>query len=290
MRREAKAGLLAFALLGLLLVVALAARGGHPGSDGEVTPRPIPATAQDNFVTLLAVFYVVATVLVIVILFRHKGKWHEPEERHWLRDYTLVMVVLTAATLFGYYAITHGYLKRNDEKAPGAQQGQQTQRHRNATRSVPVRQAHFQWPLVVGIAGLVLLGGAAVYLRRRRDSSAPLGERTLEEDLADAVGATIEDLRNERDARRAVIAAYAQMEGVLAAHGLKRRAADAPLEYLTRILRELEVRESAVSTLTELFEYAKFSQHEIDGEMKERAIQALIAVRDDLQVEEAVAA
>jgi hypothetical protein len=79
-----------------------------------------------------------------------------------------------------------------------------------------------------------------------------------------------------------VIAAYAQMERTLARHGLRRRPAEAPLEYLARVLRGLEVRESAVATLTALFEYAKFSPHEIDAAMKEEAIGALAAMRADL--------
>jgi hypothetical protein len=80
------------------------------------------------------------------------------------------------------------------------------------------------------------------------------------------------------------------MEHVLATHGLERLPADAPLEYLARVLRTLHVRESAVQSLTRLFEYAKFSTHDIDAEMKEEAIAALIAVREDLQAEEKAAA
>lgn len=80
------------------------------------------------------------------------------------------------------------------------------------------------------------------------------------------------------------------MERALDAHGLPRRPADAPLEYLARILRELEVRESAVGTLTRLFEYAKFSRHEIGTEMKDEAIAALVTVRADLVAEERAAA
>ena len=94
----------------------------------------------------------------------------------------------------------------------------------------------------------------------------------------------------ERDARRAVIAAYAQMERTLAAHGFRRNAAEAPFEYLGRILRGLDVRDSGVRTLTDLFEYAKFSPHEIDAAMKEDAIGALLAIRDDLQRQEELAA
>jgi Domain of unknown function (DUF4129) len=77
---------------------------------------------------------------------------------------------------------------------------------------------------------------------------------------------------------------------VLAAHGLARRPAEAPLEYLARVLRGLDVRESAVQSLTRLFEYAKFSGHDIDAAMKEEAITALIKVRNDLQAEKTRAA
>src|SRR5207302_1809289 len=52
----------------------------------------------------------------------------------------------------------------------------------------------------------------------------------------------------------------------------------------------LAVRESAVSTLTALFEYAKFSPHEIDAAMKDDAIGALLATRADLQRREELAA
>jgi hypothetical protein len=290
MRREAKAGLLVLAMLGLLLLVTLAARGSHPGADGEVTSRAVPATVQDTLVTLLAIGYVAAIVFAVVILFRHKGKWQEPKDRHWLRNYVIVMVVIGLATLFGYLAITHGVFRKKDEEAARGGAATQTQTQPGTQRSVPVRQAHFQWEVAAGLGGLVVACGLLVYLRRRRDRSGPVRPLTLEEDLARAAGASIDDLRNEPDARRAVVAAYAQMEGALAVHGLSRRRADAPLEYLTRVLRELEVRESAVRTLTELFEYARFSPHAIDAEMKEQAIDALVAVRDDLRPSEVVTA
>ena len=79
-----------------------------------------------------------------------------------------------------------------------------------------------------------------------------------------------------------MIAAYARMERVLAEHGHPRRPSEAPFEYLARVLIELRVRAAGVRDLTELFERAKFSTHEIDQPMKERAIAALVSVRDDL--------
>jgi hypothetical protein len=43
----------------------------------------------------------------------------------------------------------------------------------------------------------------------------------------------------------------------------------------------------AVGRLTGLFEQAKFSDHPIDGGMKQDAIDALRVIRDDLRVAEA---
>ena len=95
---------------------------------------------------------------------------------------------------------------------------------------------------------------------------------------------SLDDLRSERDPRRAVVATYARMERTLAGAGFPRSVAEAPLEYLGRVLRDLlHTSAEAVSKLTALFERAKFSHHEIDGGMKDEAIDALVAVRDELR-------
>ena len=119
---------------------------------------------------------------------------------------------------------------------------------------------------------------------RKRRSAIPLEqERTVAEDLAASIGDAIDDLEAEPDARRAVIAAYARMEAVLARNGLRRRPSETPVEYLRRILLGLTARGDSVSRLTALFEQAKFSRHEIDATMKHDAIQALRDIRADLQ-------
>ena len=107
--------------------------------------------------------------------------------------------------------------------------------------------------------------------------------------VALAVDESLDDLRAEPDPRRAVIAAYARLERVLAAHGLPRKPAEAPLEYLGRMLAELSVTDRAARALTDLFERAKFSQHAVGADMKDAAIEALQTVRDDLLAAKALA-
>jgi Domain of unknown function (DUF4129) len=292
MERSAKAAALALALVGLLVVVAAAARGGHPSLSGNVGTRPIPDSVQDGFVTLLAMLYVAVVVAIVVAALRYRGRWHDPQSR-WLGNFALVTALMLIATAIGYYGISHSNLRHKIAHAQtqgGAPGGRSTRDIIARSRRVPVREAHFQWPLALSVIGVLVLGGVLVYVRARRHPLRPLQPPTLEASLMATVEMTIEDLRRERDPRRAVVAAYAQMERTLAAHGLNRHAAETPFEYLARVLRDLEVRDSAVRTLTTLFEYAKFSPHDIEAPMKEEAIAALLAIRDDLRREEVLAA
>jgi hypothetical protein len=292
MNRAAKAGALAFALVGLLLVVALASRGGPPTTDGRVSPRSAPVTLQDSLINLLAIAYVIVLAGIVILLFRYRHRWQEPQSR-WLRNFVSVLALMAVITGIGYWAMRHGDLRRAAEEQAQRQQQQEQQQGRDGqrrTRPVPARSVEFQWPLAVAVGGLVLLGIVLVVVRRRRSPTEVAEEEGMHDGLARAVQTTIDDLRREPDPRRAVIAAYAHMEGTLASRGLARRGAETPLEYLARILRDLNVRDSAVRSLTSLFEYAKFSPHEIDEDMREEAISALMAVRDDLLAQERVAA
>jgi hypothetical protein len=285
-RRELQAGVLGAAIIGLLLTVALASSGGHPNGDGQVVERSVPHAVEDSLVTLIAVAYGIVILIGVVAAFHFRGAWREPES-HWLRNICIAVAFMLAITI-GYYAIA-----RRPPKPPPdrSRVGRELRPVEVPPRGrIPPRHAQFDWPLALSFVGLVLIGGTVVYLRvrRRQDDLGLTG--SVEEDLAQTLDTTIDDLRRERDARRAVIAAYANMERVLASHGLARQRAEAPFEYLARVLSGLDVRESAVRALTQLFEYAKFSAHEIDSAMKEEAIAALVDVRDDLRQRERLAA
>jgi hypothetical protein len=138
--------------------------------------------------------------------------------------------------------------------------------------------------LVVLLVQLAAAVAAFVIARRRRKQRVKAVREAPEVrvELAQAISDAIDDLEAEPDARKAVIAAYARMEGVLARHGLPRRPSETPFEYLARVLTDLRARSESVSRLTSLFERAKFSRHAIDLRMKNEAIAALGAIRDDL--------
>ncbi len=86
-----------------------------------------------------------------------------------------------------------------------------------------------------------------------------------------AVEAALEPLREPTDPRGAVIAAYARLENVLAERDLGRRTPEAPREYLARVLGEQGMPERSLTTLTRLFEEARFSLHPIPESAPRRA-------------------
>jgi hypothetical protein len=154
----------------------------------------------------------------------------------------------------------------------------------------PTQQLEFRWaPLIVtGVLALLLLAAFAATVRRRRGLL--LEARTIEDALAEVMDDALDDIRAEGDPRRAIIAAYARMEKLLAGFGKARAPSEAPFEYLARVLLELRVSRHPVEALTELFERAKFSVHALGAEDKSRAIAALESVRDELRDPVAVAA
>jgi hypothetical protein len=150
----------------------------------------------------------------------------------------------------------------------------------------PTPTLHFSrglWLAPALVLALLTLLLAAINLRTgQRQFGAPASVMIPETPLQEALDEGIEALLAEPDPRRAVIAAYAGMERVLARHGLARRPHEAPFEYLRRVLPAARTDARAVHQLTALYEQAHFSDHPITPAMRETAIQALQTIRANL--------
>jgi hypothetical protein len=139
-----------------------------------------------------------------------------------------------------------------------------------------------RWDEIAIVLAIVLV--VAAYFWITRPARKPLRELIRRRNaVSRALDDSLDDLRSDPDVRRAIIAAYARMERALGAAGLPRRPAEAPFEYLARSLVELDASRAAAERLTDLFEHAKFSHHELGEPMRDEAIDALAAVRDDLR-------
>ena len=139
------------------------------------------------------------------------------------------------------------------------------------------------------VAGSALLGAllillVALLLAERRRRRRRVSEPAVDEDEAvlEALDESIEDLRREQDVRRAIIACYARMERALDRAGSGRRPAEAPFEYLVRVLERITANGPAARTLTDLFERAKFSVEPMGEGEKQQAIDALELLRGEV--------
>jgi hypothetical protein len=191
----------------------------------------------------------------------------------------VLLIMLFAFNRIGGPKNPFAYLSKNAKVGQQLKQAEE-KRVKGGRASAP----SFNWPLAGGIVALLVGLSVTAVIRAHRTRTAFSEEVAVAHELAQLVDETIDDLRAEADPRKAVIAAYARMERILAVHGLPRDPSEAPIEYLSRVLLDLNVTAPAVRRLTALFERAKFSHHEIDAGMKDEAIDALVAFRDEMRV------
>ena len=269
--RSALAGL---ALLALLALVAAGSAGEEWG--GGLEERNVSRAVGDYAFTLAIVFVVLTLAIAAWALTGPGGapKKEKPKRRELL---SFALLLLAAAAYLAYADPRPPRPVEPEPAAPGA-----TTQAVEEVEPAPERTepgVEFKWWVAIAV-GLAVVG-VVVYVRLSRDP--PPNPRDAKEELEAVLGRTLDELELDDDPRRAVIQAYVRMEAVLALHGHARRPHEAPLEYLARVLRELEVRPEAAHALTELFERARFSRHEIDAAMRAEAVASLAAVRDDLR-------
>jgi hypothetical protein len=271
------------ALLALLALVAFASRSGFGHGSNA---RPTPVFVSYAFTAFLIVFVLMIPVAMYIwVVQAREGPVQRKGFISRVVANILTMIVIGAIIAIAVYIRHHhGHLFAPHTKVPKKPGNIPTPGSKKQQEQF---EPTFEWPVLV--AALVILIPLAAFViyqwRTGRFGRRPLpeGDASMTDDFVASISDAIDDLEAEPDARRAVIAAYARMEGVLGRHGLRRRPSETPTEYLRRVLLGLTTRGEDVQTLTGLFEQAKFSRHEIGGGMKQDAITALRAIRDDLQ-------
>ena len=277
--------LLAVVVTALLAVVAIAAHGRPLGS-GSGSSGGLPLSFWSWIFTTLAIFEALLFVagVTAVLLFRRGGRDELARRKN--RTVRSLAILLAGVALLVFvlrHVDLHHLLHARGSKPPGITTPGVPGNGKPAKNPAHV---HFRWEELVVVLGLLL--GVAVLAAATRSRLGPGGgqRRAAPEVLAAALDESLDDLREDPDLRRAIIAAYARMETALAAAGLPRRPAEAPLEYVERALLSLDASAAAVRRLTDLFEWARFSQHEPEPSMRDDAVDALVAVRDELRASE----
>ena len=268
------AAVLVSAVLILVALVALGARG-IPG--GETRPPPfvidIDLLAVGQWAAIIST---VIVVLLLVFLVLPGG----PRVLLPLRKRSSILKMLLAVALF--LALV-SYFQPAAERLSelGVETGEGTSVGQVDTR--PDQRPGSRWGLIVlGGAVLLVIWGVARATRIPPETRVePVAENGPA--VAKVIDAVLAELGSSTDPWAVVITAYARMEEALDADGLPRRLSEAPLEYLERALGRLHVSRSAVHRLTRLFEFARFSDHDIGQDMADEAKLALDAIRFELK-------
>jgi hypothetical protein len=259
-----------------LAIVALASRPpGAPG--GPVLADAASRVVADVFFYLLGVVLLIGLALVVWVLWPRKDD--DPirlPPRQSPRMWTLplaLLAILAAATALGLR------LRRRSAAArlAGVPKvgGTLPAGHAGATG--------VDWLALAISAVLVLAAALLVWRALRRPPIRPRQRERAVAEIEQVLDHALEDLLAEVDPRRAVIAAWARLERVLEGHGLGRRRSEAPFEYAGRAGAALELHRVRLERLAELFEWARFSPHEVTGGMRQEALEALTTVRDGLR-------
>jgi hypothetical protein len=278
-----RAVLPALVVLGLLAVVAIAATGStERGTDRTRAPA---ATLLDTILTLGLLAVVAGGLFLLYGLMQRKEIGREMRSGRYPRSSLLSWILFVFAFTAFVYWRGDWDLRPTD---PAVDDLVPTETTPPPAGSMPdatgtTYEPRLAWIPIVVVLLLVAAAVAAHVLSRRRARSRATQREVLREDVVAALGESLDDLRAEPDPRRAVIAAYARLERIVAANGLPRRAAETQEEHVARFLSELDVSEDAARRLTSLFEWARFSQHEVGVEMKGEAIAALAQLRNELE-------
>lgn len=266
--RAGRALALGIAAIGLLSLVALASQGPFLRTRNHNRPGHLPAWSTGVFALVLLL---AAALFIYGMAVARRDRRPRRVAGMWS-----VLIVVVLAAVAGFFMHIHRH-------RPPAPQKPATARTVSASTPAPapVRPpsgSGTTWLEVVVLAAAVLVAlGAATRQRRQLAAGGP------DDPLAALVDDSLEDLRAEADPRKAVIAAYARMERGIGAGGLARAPAETAMEYLGRVLTHRRVSPAAATSLTSLFEQAKFSDHDIGSNAKQAAISALEAVRDELR-------
>jgi uncharacterized protein DUF4129 len=280
--RAGRAALPGLVVLVLVAVVAVAATGSVPRGSSE--SRAPSEALLDTLFTLWILAVLAGAVLLVYGLMQRQAIAKQVARGGYPR-FTVVSFLVFAGVLAvlvwlfanwrprGFNPVEEeGVFGRPGEPlppAPGAEARQY--------------EPSLSWIPVAVVTGLVVAAAVAYVVASRRTRPIRDPQAELAEELAAALEDALDDLRAEADPRRAIIAAYARLERVLAANGVARLGPETPDEYLLRVLRDLELTPAATGRLTALFTQAKFSNHAVDSTMKESAIAALEQVRDELR-------
>ena len=115
----------------------------------------------------------------------------------------------------------------------------------------------------------------------------PTPKKRIPPGLAEVVEESLDSLREDPDARRAIIRCYRRFESVLAGIGVSRAPWETPAEFMRKTLGQIPVPQAALRALTGLFELSRFSQKPVGPSERDLALRSLAEIKGSVEQEDA---
>lgn len=287
--------------IGLLFAIA-AALASPRGASIEGLATRVFVPLPDWLIIAAAAALSLASLIFIAMVRpwrrpRKKGEddvelYHEPQKIPPILAVFLLLLALTPGAILGGTLYWLGRADVSVVPGPGGISADAPRPPSPAPRAREEPPAAPASPATSGLVGalalLAGLGSLGVVLwlffgDRLRRRPGDLARRP--EGLAEAIEESLEDLRQEPDARAAIIKIYRNFERALAAASLPRRPWQTPVEFMRAVLGRLPLPPAPIRSLTGLFELARFSRHPIGAEERESAWRSPIEIRAALDQE-----
>jgi Domain of unknown function (DUF4129) len=280
------------ALLAASLVVGLAGvvRMAHPPPSGAHDIAGVIRLPELVMWTIVTLFGLAGVILVVDIARRMRSRRQEEDEEDlglareatprpaWLLALSQILTVVNFLVIV--YLLWRNVIPLADlmawSQTAGAAGVLMPERQPDAPFFVTWTFAVLALAAGCGALALALWITSSERLSRWGDDEA---SDAVPPPLVEAVEESLDDLRREPDARRAIIRCYARFERAAAASGLERRPWQTPMEFMRAVLARLPATRDAVRGLTSLFELARFSDRALALPDRDRAFDALDAIK-----------
>ena len=269
-------------VLGLAALVRIADPTG-PGTDDVTSVIRLPAIVTVAIATL---FSLASLVFLVGILRRMRSRRHGEDELAafgvelakrpgWLQTLSQILSLVNFIVIV--YLLWKNVVPLDALMALG-----QGARSGLGEGPLPQPDAPFVITWTFALLALLAASGALAFAlwftsgeRLARWWEGRAEEEPVPPPLVEAVDESLDDLRTEPDARRAIIRSYARFERAAAATGLRRRPRQTPMEFMQEALSQLPAPRGAIRALTSLFELARFSDRVLGAGDRDRALDAL---------------
>ncbi len=302
LRRYPALGWAVVAVGGLML--ALVSTFGPPEEPaaGPRAVRLVIALPDPLKVAILGLFAVAALLLLALLFPRHLRRrkkddeafelvYEPPKVSPWVLVVLAILILLPLA-LAGYFfwlewqTFEPGVVAHTPP--PGSSLRGLSSAHDAAKPFVSMPL--FSWTVAV-LAIVALLGCVGlmlwIFFGERLDEwwEGPVAQPRAAERLIEAIEDSLDALRREPDARRAIVMCYRYFERAVAGAGLSRAPWETPTEFMRKALGRFLLPPDAVRTLTELFQVSRFSHHQVGPGERDLAVGSLAEIKTALEQE-----